>query len=108
MEGFSQHLDELTEIHASIGDIVEDGFIAVTLVLHIANLHLQPQVLGNLAAANHGLMLARLGLLVLLHIYRAHLAIDVLDVVHVFWRITLNLQQHKLTRHCHSSDVMSG
>ena len=107
MEGFGQHLDELTEIHASIGDVVEDGFIAVALILDVANLHLQTQVLGNLAAADHRLVLARLGLLVLLHIHGAHLAVDVLDIVHALGRVALDLQEDELARERHGADIVA-
>ena len=39
-EHFGQHLDELAEIYALIGNVVEDGLVAIALVLYVTNLHL--------------------------------------------------------------------
>ena len=75
MESIGQHLDELAEIHTAIGNVVEDSLQAVTLIFHIANLHLQTQILGNLAGADHGIMLAALCLGIFLHIHLARFAI---------------------------------
>src|SRR5690606_12134040 len=36
-----QHFDQLPEVDTLIGNIIEYGFVAVTLILHIADLHLQ-------------------------------------------------------------------
>ena len=78
--GIGQHLDELTEIHAAVGNVVEDCLEAVTLILHVAYLHLQTQVLGNLAGAYHGVMLAGLGLSILLHVNLTSLAVYAFDL----------------------------
>ncbi len=50
MEGIGKHLDELAEIDTLVSDIVEDGLVAVALIFHVADLHLQSQVLGYLTA----------------------------------------------------------
>ena len=81
MEGGSQVLDQLAEVHTLIGDIVEDSLVAVALIFHVANLHLQSQSLGNLSALYHRGVLTRLGLTVFIHIYRTGYAIHALDVV---------------------------
>ena len=49
MERFGQNFDELAEVHTLISNIVEDGFVTITLIFHVANLHLEIQILGNLA-----------------------------------------------------------
>ena len=76
MEGGCQVLDELAEVDAPVGYIVEDGFVAVALVLYVAYFHLQSQVLGYLAALDHGGMFASLGLTELLHVNGTRNAID--------------------------------
>ena len=48
MECVGQHLDELTEIDSFLGYVVEDGLVAVALILHIADFHVQSQSLGYL------------------------------------------------------------
>ena len=53
MEGSCQVFDELTEVHALVSDIVEDGLVAITLILHIANLHVESKSLSYLATLNH-------------------------------------------------------
>ena len=39
MEGGSEVLDELSEVYTLVGDVVEDGLVAIALILHVANLH---------------------------------------------------------------------
>ncbi len=71
-----QYFDQLAEIDPFISDIVKDGFVTVALILHVADLHLQPQLLGDLTGANHGRLLARFCLLILLQIGRPGNAIN--------------------------------
>ena len=68
VEYICQYLDELAEVHTSVGYVVEDGLVAVALILHVTDFHLQPQILGNLSGFYHGLVLACFGLLVFFHI----------------------------------------
>ena len=42
-EGLGIHFDELPEVHTSVGDVIEDGFGTVALILDVAYLHLQPK-----------------------------------------------------------------
>ena len=81
MESSSQILDQLTEIHTFVGNIIEDGFVAVALILHITNLHVQSQTFGYLAALNHRGMLTGLCLLELLDVGLAGNAVDTFDIV---------------------------
>ena len=81
MEGGSEVLDELSEVDALVGDVVEDGLLSVALVLHVANLHLQSESLGNLSALYHRLVLTCLCLAELLHVALSCQPVDALDVV---------------------------
>ena len=51
VELLGEILDQLTEVHAAVGDVVEDGLRAVALELHVPDLHLQAQVLVGLGLA---------------------------------------------------------
>ena len=91
MESCGQILDKLTEIYALIGNIVENGLVAIALIFYVANLHIEPQTLGYLTTLNHGVMLAGLSLTELIKIYRTRNAIDTLDIVGRFQISLLNL-----------------
>ena len=41
VEGYCQVLDELTEIHTLVGDIIEDCLVAIALIFYVANLHVE-------------------------------------------------------------------
>ena len=76
MKRLGKHLDELTEVHTSVGNVIEDGLVAVALIFHISYLHFQSQVLGYLSTAYHGIVFQSLGLLVFFHVGRACLSVD--------------------------------
>ena len=81
MEGIGKHLDELAEVHTLISDIVEDSLVAIALILHVADFHLQAQVLGYLTALDHGVVFAALGLLCLVEVHLLGKSVDALDVI---------------------------
>ena len=108
VEGLGQHLDELTEVHTAVGDVVEDGFQPIALIFHVADFHLESQFLGNLSAADHGIVFAGLGFLELLHVHGAGLAVDTLELLGILGRCALHLQQDELAGEGHRSDIMSG
>ena len=108
MEGGCKIFDELSEVYASIGNVVEDGFVAVTLILYVANLHVQPQVLSYLAAFNHSSMLTRFRLMVLVHVGGTCNAIDAAYFLRTLQVCFLDLQFHQAAGQSHHTDVMSG
>ena len=97
MEGGSKVFDKLSEVDTLVSDVIENRFIAVPLVFYVANLHLQSQSLGNLAALNHRGMLTTLGLLVFFHIYRACQAVDTTDIFSRFEICLLHLDGGQAT-----------
>ena len=107
MERSGQILDELTEVYALVGNIVEDGLVAVALIFYIAYLHLQSQILGYLATLNHRGMLPGLGFLVFLHVHLTRYAVDALDVVGTLQVGFLQLQIHQPSGQRHHADVMT-
>ena len=108
MEGLGQHLDELTEVDALVGDIIEDGLIAVALILYVANFHLQAEVFGNLSALYHRRMLTALSLLIFLHVDGLSDAIDALDVVGRLQVGFFQLQTHETAGERYHADVVTG
>ena len=74
LEHVGQHLDQLSEVDTLIGDVIENCLVAIALILDVANLHLQSQIDGNLARADHRVLLASLGLLITFHVRRLSLA----------------------------------
>ena len=81
VESVGEHLDELSEVDALVCNVVENGFVAVALIFHIADFHLQSQLFGYLSALNHGVMFAAFRLVILLHVYGFGYAVDALYVV---------------------------
>ena len=106
MKCLSQHLDEFSEVHTLISDIVENGFVAVTLVFHVTYLHLQSQILGDLSALDHRTVLATLGLLIFIHVHGLGDTIDTPDLVRGFQVGLFQLQLYESTRQCHHADVV--
>ena len=107
MEGVSQNLDELSEVNALVSDVVEYGLVAVALILHVAYLHLQPEVFGYLTALYHCAVFAALCLIILVHICRLG---DAIDALYLVWRLQigfLHLQLYKASGQRHNTDVVS-
>ena len=107
-EGFGQHLDELTEVDAGIGNVIKDGFVAVALIFHVADFHIQIEFLGYLAGTYHGVLFQRFGFLVLLDVSGACLAVDALDFCAGFEAGLAHLQRHELAREGNHADVVTG
>ena len=106
MEGSGEVFDELSEVYTFVGDVVEDGLIAVALIFHVTNLHLQAKAPGYLSALDHRVVLAGLRLTEFLHVYRLGDAIDTLDVVGRPKVYPLQLQLHEAARQRDRTDVM--
>ena len=68
LERFGKYLDKLPEIDAFVGYVVEYGFVSVALVFHVADFHVQLQAFGDFPRADHGVVLAGLGLVVFLYV----------------------------------------
>ena len=108
MEGFGQHFDELSEVHSFVCNIVEDGLVAVTLVFHIADFHVQAQSFGNLTALDHGVVFPAFGLSVFVPIRWPCDAVDAFDVISRLQVGLFQLQLDQSSGQCHHSDIVSG
>ena len=75
-EFFGVDLDELAEIHPAVRYVIENGLCPVSLELHVTYLHVQVQLLGNLAGTDHRLLLPGYGLLPLVYVKRLGFAVD--------------------------------
>ena len=107
MEGGCKVFDQLAEVHTLVSNIVENSLVAVALIFHITNLHLQTEPQGYLTTLNHRGMLTALGLMILLHIHRTGNAVDTLDIVGTLEVSLLELQLHQSARQCNHTDVVS-
>ena len=107
MECGCQVLDELAEVHTLVGNIVKNGLLTVTLIFYVANLHLQPQILGNLTAFNHRCMFQTLRLLEFVDVGLARYAIDAADVVSTLQVRLLQLHVHQSSCQRHHTDVVT-
>ena len=107
MESGGKVFDELAEVDTLVSDIVEDRLVAIPLVLHVTDFHLQSQPLGYLPALYHGSVFPLLRLMVFLHVDRACDTVDTLDIVSTLEVCFLNLQFDESSSEGHHSDVMS-
>ena len=109
MEPFGEYLDQFAEVDALVGDIIEDGLDLVALVLHVADLHVQPHVGGDLTGGDHRLVLQRDGLLPAFDIVGFGLAVDLLElaVAGVESRAA-HLARHQIARQRNDADIVAG
>ena len=107
MESFCQYFDKLPEIHAFVGDIVEDGLVTVALVFHVTDLHLQSQVLCYLPALNHCAVFSAFGLSELVHIGLLCDSVDTANLIGRFQVCFFDLQFHQPPSERHHTDVVA-
>ena len=107
VEGVGKHLDELTEVDTLVGDVVEYRLVAVALILHVTNLHLQTEVLGYLSALNHGAVFAAFRLVVFVDVHGFSNAIYALYVVSRLEVGFLQLQLHQTSGERNRTDVVT-
>ena len=108
LECLGEHFYELAEVDAFVGDIVEYGFVAVALVLHVSDFHVEVEVLGYFASPYHSVVLARLGFIVLVNVAGLGFAEHSFEFGALFHARFFHLQGYKLTGEGHLSYVMSG
>ena len=108
MKSLGKDLDKLTEVDALISDIIEDSLVAITLIFHITNLHLQAKALGYLPALNHRVVLTALGFVILLHIHRLGNAVDAFDVISRLKVSLLDLELDQFSSKGNDANVMTG
>ena len=108
MKGVGKHLDELAEVYSLVCDVVEDGLVAVSLILHVAYLHVQSEVFCYLSALYHGSLFAALRLVVAVHVGVLGEAVEFADVVGRLQVSLLYLQVHEASREGYDADVVAG
>ena len=109
MEFLGEVLDQLPEVHAFVGDVVEDGLGAVALEFHVADFHLEAQAGCQLAGPDHGLVLAGDGFLPALDVEDLGLAVDAAELVGVgVDAVAGQLLEHDGTFEGHDAHVVAG
>ena len=63
VESLGEDLDQLAEIDTALGYVVEYGLYLVTLILHVADLHVETHLGRDLASLYHGVVFERYSLL---------------------------------------------
>ena len=81
VECVGKYLDELSEIHTLVSDIVEYGLVAVALIFHVTDFHLKSKVFSYLSALNHCAMLTSFGFIILVHVCWTGYTVYALDVI---------------------------
>ena len=95
MECSRQVFDELSEVYPFVGNVIEDSLVAIALIFHVADFHLQSQVFGNLPALNHGSMLSAFRLVVFIHVHLLGQSVHAFDIVGRFNVGLFQLQFHQ-------------
>ena len=108
MERIGKHFDELAEVHALIGNVIEYGFIAVALILYVANFHVEFETFGDLARLNHSVVFASLGFLEFFDVGRLGFAVDAFDLGIGLDVGALHLKHNQFAGHCNCTDIVSG
>ena len=108
MEPLGKDLDKFTEVDTLVGNVVEDSLELIALILHIANLHIQTHIGGNLSRCDHRLVLEGYGLLPALDVVGAGLAVNLLKlaIVGVEAHAT-HLLSHHIARKRDDADVVT-
>ena len=108
-EDLGQHLDELPEVDPVVGDVIEDGLVAVALILDIAYFHVQVEVFGYLAGPQHGGVFTGLGLAVFFEIIGLGLTVNTFEVgVIKFHAVLAHLQQDQTAGEGYDTDIVAG
>ena len=107
MKGVGQDLDETAEINACIGNVVEDGFVAIALIFDIADFHVQLQIFGNLSTLNHRAVFAAACLFPLVDVGRTCFTVDTLDVGRTFDLRLFHLERHERPGEGDGADVVA-
>ena len=108
MKLFSQSFNQLTEIHAAIGGVIENSFCLIPLIFNVIQLHLKLQTRCYLAAAVQSVFLLADGFEELLHIVDARATVNFPQFTYrsvVFLAFALFLDE--FAHHCHNADVVS-
>ena len=107
MESLGENLDELSEVNTFVCDVIEDSLVAVALVFHVTDFHLQSEVFSYLSAFNHGVVFPGLSLPVLIHVDGSCNSVYPLDIVSRLEVSLFNLFFHEASSECHYADVVS-
>ncbi len=99
--------DELAEVHAPLGRVVEGSLAQVALILHVADLHVEVERAGDGAGAHHGRLFELARMAQLLQVALVRLTDDA--GLHVlFAQLALaQLQAHQLARQAHLAHVVA-
>ena len=109
VEPLGEDLDQLAEVDALVGDVVEDRLDLVALILHVADFHVEPHVGGDLPCGDHRLVLEGDGLLPAFDVVGLGLAVDLAELaVEGVEARAAHLLGHHVARERYDADVVPG
>ena len=108
VEGVGQHANELAEVNASVGNVVENRFVAVALIFDIADFHIQLERFGDLSALDHRVVLTTAGFVPFFDVGGAGFAIHALDFAGALGLCLFHLQGHERSGERDGANVVSG
>ncbi len=107
LEGVGEDFDELPEVDALVGNVVENGFVAIALILNITNLHVELEVFGYAACAHHGVVLAGASLGIFVEVAWLCNTEDALELGGGFHTGASHLQLYELAGESDAADVVA-
>lgn len=109
MEAVGEYADELSEVDAFVGDVVEDGFGFVALVFYVADFHVEMQVFRDFSGLEHGALLECFCFFPFFEVEVARDAIDAPELI-CFWvdAVFVHLNVDETTHEGYLADVVSG
>lgn len=108
MKRLGKEADQLAEVYSLVSYIVEDSSIAVSLILHVADFHIESQLSSDLTRTYHRLVLASLGGVVSLHIYRTSQSVQFTCMVYLSLRLgAVHTGEYELSGERHHPDVVA-
>lgn len=107
LESCGEHFDELPEVYPLICDVIEDGFISVSLVFDISDFHFESEGERDLSAFDHGFVLERFGFSEFVHVYGPGMSVDSFELEVGLEVCFFDLQGHEPSGHSDGSDVVS-
>ena len=108
-ECLSKDFYQLAKVNPLVGNVVEDGLVAIALIFHIAYFHVKMQTFGNLPRFDHGFLLFGFGFLILFHVRFTHFTIHPSDFKFIEIDVVFfHLQGNQLTHQRYLTDIMSG
>ena len=106
MEGVCQNANQFAKVNALISNVIENCFVAIALIFHITDFHVQFEFFGYLSALNHGGIFTTARLFPFFNVGGARFAVDAFQVCTWLKLRLFHLQWHQTSSKGHCANVM--